>query len=42
MEIWTPKVGGDSVHLKCDNWNERDMYAVTVLKNWREYLKKRE
>ena len=19
MEIWTPTVGGDSVHLKCDN-----------------------
>ena len=29
--FWAPKVEDDSLHLKCGDGNERDMYVVTVM-----------
>ena len=31
METWAPKVGDDSLHLKCEDGNEDNKYAVTVM-----------
>ena len=31
MEIWTPKVGNDIWHLKCDDGNEYNKYTVAVM-----------
>ena len=30
MEVWTPKVGDDSLFLKYEDDNEHDKYAVAV------------
>ena len=31
MEIWTPKVGDDSLYLKCEDENKHDKYAVALV-----------
>ena len=31
MEIWTPKVGDDSLYLKFEDDNEHNKYAVAVM-----------
>ena len=31
MEIWTLKVGDDSLYLKCEDGNEHNKYAVAVM-----------
>ena len=31
MEIWTSKVGDDSLYLKCEDGNEHNKYAVAVM-----------
>ena len=31
MEIWTRKVGDDSLYLKCEDGNEHKKYAVTIM-----------
>ena len=31
MEKWAPKIGDDSLHLKCEDKNEHDKYSVVVM-----------
>ena len=31
MEIWTPKAGDDILYLRCEDGNEIDKYAVTIM-----------
>ena len=31
MEIWTPKVGDDSLYLKCEDENKHNKYAVALV-----------